>query len=159
MQTLSRNIYIVWAVVVMFLTTTASCDVSTVYDRYEHTSVAGWEKADTLAFHVPKVRDEGLYSQYVGVRINGLYPFTGLTLIVNQRILPSNQVLVDTLSCKFHARDGLQMANGVGYFQYRFLLKKVKLANNDSLVVTIRHDMKREILPGIANVGVRVSRD
>lgn len=148
-----------WSIVVMTMFATTSCDVSTTYDHYQHTPVAGWEKTDTLFFNVPKVHRAGMYNEYVGVRINRLYPFTALTLIVDQHILPSNRVEVDTISCKFDARDGLQMANGVGYFQYRFLLKKVQLEHNDSVVVTIRHDMKREILPGIANIGFKVSRD
>lgn len=151
-----KRLYIVGIGVVMALTTSVSCDFTTVYDRYNHTQISGWEKNDTLMFHVPRVKASGLYEEQLGIRITGMYPFTGLTLIVKRFILPGDRMMTDTLNCKFSDQDGLRMANGVSCFQYRFRLDSVRLNAGDSIVMRVHHDMKREILPGIADIGLRI---
>ena len=45
-----------------------------------------------------------------------------------------------------------------GEYQYIFPLKTLPLEKDDSLFIEIRHDMKREILPGITDVGIKLSR-
>lgn len=154
-----KKAYIVWMSVIMLVITLISCDFTTVYDSYNHTQISGWEKNDTLMYHVPKMKMPGMYDEHLGIRINGMYPFIGLTLIVRQHILPGNRVVIDTLSCKFSDRDGLKMANGVSYFQYSFKLNTLRLNANDSIVVSVNHDMKRDILPGIADVGLKINRN
>ena len=43
-------------------------------------------------------------------------------------------------------------------FQYTFPLSAMDLEEDELLYVKIRHDMKRDILPGISDVGLRVVR-
>ena len=64
----------------------------------------------------------------------------------------------DTLSCKLVDADGTVQGEGVSFYQYRFHLCNMKLTQGDSLRVSIRHNMKREILPGIADVGVTLTK-
>ncbi len=67
----------------------SSCNRHTVYDHYSHTPIAGWEKNDTLVFDIPKLTAGGMYQQFLGLRINGAYPFMNLYLIVEQTIEPN----------------------------------------------------------------------
>ena len=53
---------------------------------------------------------------------------------------------------------GNAIGKGINYHQYRFPVSSFDLNNGDSLVVNIRHDMKREILPGICDVGLIMKR-
>lgn len=142
--------------VVLLLT---ACNQQKVYDQYSPTPITGWEKNDGATFNVPKVTQGGSYTPEIGLRISGTYPFMGLTLIVEQNIIPGNRVRRDTLTCDLINKDGTLLGKGVNYYQYQFSLPALELHENDSLHVYIRHDMKREILPGISDVGYKLNRD
>lgn len=136
-----------------------SCNRKTVYDHYEPTPLTGWEKNDTLTFGISPMATEGNYKEEIGVRINGTYPFTKLCLIIDQTIMPEGMTLSDTLYCRLFGDDGTLKGRGVSWYQYRFHLTDIKLNRDDSLRVTIRHNMRREILPGISDIGVRLERN
>lgn len=136
----------------------AACTPNKVYDHYDHTPIWGWERNDTLVFNVPPVDAAGKYVSRMGMRINGAYPFMGLTVIVEQTVMPSRRTVVDTITCDLINADGTPRGRGVGYYQYSFPVTVEHLDEGDSLHVTIRHNMRREILPGISDVGFQLSR-
>lgn len=134
-----------------------SCDRKTVFDQYDNTPIAGWERNDTLTFGPVKISTTGAYAETIGLRTNGGYPFQSLCLIVEHEILPQGTTTVDTLNCSLIDRDGTVKGKGVGYYQYGFPMKDRLLNHGDSIYVRIRHDMKREIMPGITDVGIKIS--
>ncbi len=136
----------------------AGCNSNTAYNHYEHTPVAGWERNDTLFFDAGPIISSGQYVEEVGLRINGEYPFTGLNLVVEQTIEPSHERHSDTLCCSLISEHGVAKGRGISNYQYIFHLTTLKLEQGDKLRVAVRHDMKREILPGIADIGVRLTR-
>ena len=111
----------------------------------------------------------GDYIEEVGLRISSDYPFTGLNLIVEQTVASGekNRTLVertdlvqersDTLSCNLVDQQGRAKGRGISHYQYLFHLTTLEINEGDMLYVAIRHDMKREILPGIADIGVKLS--
>lgn len=135
-----------------------SCNRKTVYDRYEPTPLAGWEKNDTLSFYISPVDEGGVYKEEVGLRINGTYPFTGLCLIVEQTVLPISVTRSDTLNCRLISDNGKVKGRGVSCYQYKFHLTNITLCKGDSMHIRVRHNMKREILPGISDVGIRLDK-
>ncbi len=136
----------------------ASCDRKTIYDNYEHTPVNGWEKNDTLTFAIDSVEQEGEYVEEIGVRINGLYPFMSLSLVVQQTVLPMGKTYDTTLNCKLIDQNGKAKGSGISCYQYSFPLKVVPLSVGDTLRVAVRHNMKREILPGVSDIGLKLTR-
>ena len=116
-----------------------SCDFNTVYDKYDHTHA-------------------GIYREELGLRINDAYPFMRLHLIVEQRLIPGERTRLDTLNCYLIDEDGNIRGQGVSYYQYTFPITQMQLQEGDSLHISIRHDMKREILPGIADIGIKLTR-
>jgi gliding motility-associated lipoprotein GldH len=136
----------------------ASCNRKTVYDQYGHTPLAGWERNDTLSFAVRPMENDGVFKEEVGLRINDSYPFMDLCLIVEQTVFPANITRSDTLNCKLVDSNGKAKGKGLSYYQFNFHLTDLQLVKGDSLHVSIRHNMKREILPGIADIGLRLSR-
>lgn len=135
-----------------------ACTGRTVYDHYNHTSLAGWDRADELFFGVPAVVDSGLYASTLGLRVTTLYPFTSLTMIVEQKILPARQVREDTVTFTLVDDKGKVKGQGVSTYQYRLPVSTLYLHQGDSLHITVRHNMKREILTGISDVGIKVER-
>ncbi len=136
-----------------------SCNESKVYDKYDHTPLSGWEKNDTLRFDIPRLTADGMYESTLGLRITDNYPFMGLTLIVEQRLMPADTIFTDTVKCELTDRNGKTRGKGVSYYQFRFPVKKMQLSKGDSLHIRVRHDMKREMLPGISDVGISLSVD
>jgi gliding motility-associated lipoprotein GldH len=137
----------------------ASCNRKAIYSHYEHTPLAGWEKNDTLIFGISPVKEDGIYHEEVGLRINDLYPFMSLNLVVEQMNVTQGTLLQrDTLNCSLVERDGRVKGRGVSFYQYNFHLNDLNLVVGDSFAVYIRHNMKREILPGIADVGIQLTK-
>ncbi|MBM6991845.1 MAG: gliding motility lipoprotein GldH [Prevotella sp.] len=148
-----------WGLILLTtLSLCVACTEGKVYHHYNHTPVAGWEKVDTLAFDVPPLNDSGLYSTDLGLRITNDFPFMGLTLIVEQTVYPSHVRKTDTLNCKLIDKDGTVKGQGISYYQYRFQVSQMQLHLHDSLHITVRHNMKREILPGISDIGIAVNK-
>ena len=145
--------YTLLYIIVLAATILTACDRQTVYSHYEHTPIAGWERNDSLSFDIPATGAAACLQEEVGLRISGDYPFMAVTLIVEQTVLPGKQARRDTLVCQLTDEKGWLTGQGVSQYQYRYALKTVALDKGDSLHVTIRHNMKREILPGIADVG------
>jgi len=133
-----------------------ACSTDTVYCAYRHAQPAGWGRSDTLVFAVPRVKEAGIYRETVGIRTTGLFPFTGVTLVAEQTIMPGNRVRTDVLKCRLADRNGTPGGYGVSLFQYEFELAEIELHTGDSVNIRIRHDMKREILSGISDVGVKI---
>lgn len=143
----------VWAVCVL-----AACDTRTVYDKYEHTPIMGWEKNDSLFFTTNAVEKGGVYRQELGLRINGAYPFMSLRLIVEQELMPEHRKWRDTVDYHLTDNKGNVMGQGTSYYQYVLPVGEVSMEAGDSLHINVHHDMKRGILPGISDIGIKISR-
>ena len=143
----------------LFALALTSCTGGKVYDRYQHTPVGGWERNDTLTFaDIARFSRSAVYTAELGLRISGAYPFMGLTLIVDKHFYPRHIVESDTIDCSLIDHNGNSRGvGGVGYYQYRFELNPIQVSAGDSIVVSIRHNMKREILPGISDVGLMLT--
>lgn len=146
------------AVMAIAIIAVAACNDTTVYHHFENTPDTGWGKADTLLFVVPPLAEPGRYAQQVDLRINEAYPFTTLSLVIAQRVFPGNRMKRHTLHCHFSESDAMMRRRGISYYKYSFSLPDVDLRRGDSLRIYIRHDMKRDILPGVSDIGIKMVR-
>ncbi|MCD8202488.1 MAG: gliding motility lipoprotein GldH, partial [Prevotella sp.] len=126
MKILRRSIFIICVAFAM-MTITVSCDEDTVYDSYVATSVMGWEKNEVLTFDVPHAERSGTYNIGIGLRTTEAFPFTSLSLVVEQTILPAKKTLTDTLDCVLADESGNILGKGVNCYQYDFSLKNIEL--------------------------------
>jgi gliding motility-associated lipoprotein GldH len=145
------------AIGVLALLLTA-CRGNTVYNRYLPTNRAGWERNDTLRFVIPPVKEGGRYSEVLGLRTDGNYPFLSVVLIVEQTRSHTGTVRRDTMQCDLINNQGRITGSGINHYQYTFPLATIDLDAEESLRIVIRHDMKRELLPGITDVGIRMAK-
>ena len=142
----------------MLLLVLSACNRKLVYDRYLSTPISGWEKNDTLSYDIRPVSGTDTYDMWLGLRTSEAYPFTAITLIVEQHIYPKDTIVNDTVNCKLTYRHGNASGTGVNFHQYRFPVTELQLQDGDSIHIRVRHDMKREILPGISDVGISLRR-
>ena len=142
----------------MLLLVLSACNRKLVYDRYLSTPISGWEKNDTLSYDIRPVSGTDTYDMWLGLRTSEAYPFTAITLIVEQHIYPKDTIVNDTVNCKLTDRHGNASGTGVNFHQYRFPVTELQLQDGDSIHIRVRHDMKRERLPGISDVGISLRR-
>lgn len=142
----------------MLLLVLSACNRKLVYDLYLSTPISGWEKNDTLSYDIRPVSGTDTYDMWLGLRTSEAYPFTAITLIVEQHIYPKDTIVNDTVNCKLTDRHGNASGTGVNFHQYRFPVTELQLQDGDSIHIRVRHDMKREILPGISDVGISLRR-
>ena len=149
-------LYIIGGFVMMLVL--AACNHQTVYHHYEHTAVDGWARNDTLSFSVPPVAATGNYEAQLELRTNERYPFVSLDIVATQTILPSAQTRCDTITCQLTDKNGRILGQGITQYQYSFPLGTLQLTEGDSLHIVVRHGMKREVLPGITDVGFQLKK-
>lgn len=145
-------------IVVTVALTVVGCNRKTIYSHYEPTPVEGWEMGEELLYQVGPLADSGVYEAAVGIRITSDYPYTGLTLLVEQSVMPGLRKYVDTVSVELMDHDGTVLGQGVSTFQYVIPYRRLRLDKNDSLRVSVSHYMTQETLPGILDVGLIVRR-
>ena len=145
-------------VLLLILGLLASCDNRKVYDEYCHAPIQGWEKNDYLSFSIPKLQEGGDYTLQLEMRTDNLFPFMSVVLIVDQKIMPAGKVHSDTIKCGITDERGNTLGKGVNIYQHSFAIGDRHLNKGDSLYITVRHDMKREMLPGVSDVGIALSR-
>ena len=135
----------------------ASCDRQTVYHHYEHVADQGWEKTDTIKFEIGPVREAGTYHETLEFRTDELFPFLGIHITVEQTIKPRGIMLRHSQMCELMNQDGSQKGSGISFYQSLFPLDDIELQQGDTLCISVFHNMKREILPGISDIGMRLS--
>jgi len=142
-------------VIVVAMVTTA-CDNHTVYYHYEHTLADGWDRTDTLHYQITSLPADGDYEAEVGVRINRDYPFQNVGVIVDITSICTRQAWNDTLNCIVRDPDGDVEGQGISQYTALFPLKHLHLQQGDTLNVSIHHHMRREVLQGVTDVGVKL---
>ena len=133
------------------------CGRKPLFFAYSSTSVEGWEPGDTLKFHVDSVEQGGDYrlSLWLRTSVSEPYPFTSLWLVMRTQLHRPDTLLCDTTECRLINEQGESVGHGISLFQYSFPLKSLHLPTGSSADIRIFHIMRREVLPGITDVGVR----
>lgn len=152
-----RNRKIVVTAIVVGLMMLCGCQRQVVYHQFRHISEPGWDKTDTLHFDVTPLKADGTYCLHAELRTDKNYPFQKLTLEVNQTVFPSHETYHDKINCNLISEEGVIGGDGISYFQYRFHVRDISLHQGDSIHLSLTHNMKREIMPGIADIGIRLS--
>lgn len=129
--------------------------------EYQSTPMEGWEPGDTLCFRIDTVETEGNYVMTLGVRTSSMvsYPFQTLWLIVTQQWHNPEQTLCDTVECRIMESDGEMHGSGVSIYQIEQKFQRMHISSGAWAEVSINHYMRREVLPGITNVGIRLERE
>ena len=136
-----------------------ACDDSITYNKYRHADTEGWEKNKALEFGIDSLKESGTYALTLKLRISDNYPFRNLHIVVDQTVFPSGQTINDTITCHVTDRRGNMLGHGVALYQFDLPLRKHFYLHGDSIHVRVRHNMKREILPGTNDVGIQLRKD
>lgn len=126
----------------------------TVYANYVPIDDTTWEKTDTVTFDVPPVKAAGTYQEKLGLRLADDFPFLALSMDIEIQVQPKG--ILHSSQHKFSVIDqgGNPKGEGLSLQQYTFDLGDLELEEGDSLHISMAHNMKREILPGVVDLGI-----
>ena len=128
------------------------------YSHFEHVSESGWEKVDTIDFNIPPVKESGAYHEELELRIDTNFPYLSLTMEVAQTIFPEGRREKYTKTCPLIEKNGNIKGAGLSLFSYTIPFNTIQLNHGDSLHITVVHCMKREIMPGVTDVGISLTK-
>ena len=130
----------------------SSCSDDTVYFSYQTVDDEQWEKSDNLYFDIVPKRHSGKCSGFVVLRMNDKYPFRNLSLNVETsgRGIPCRHKRVDF--------DVTRNYRGIRHNDFIMPLDTFSVSEGDTLHIRIAHDMKKQVLRGITNVGVKLEK-
>jgi gliding motility-associated lipoprotein GldH len=138
------------------LLTLMSCGQRTVLHVYKSVPLEGWEKNDSLIFPVDSLPRTCRYDLSIGLRTASSYPYQEVWLIVDTRLQRPRYEHSDTVRCQLVNAKGDTRGRGVSISQYAFPVDSKYLLRGQRGQIRVHHMMKREILPGISDVGIRM---
>lgn len=138
----------------------AGCGKRPAAFEFRNTPVEGWEAGDTLHYHIDTLRRAGDYRLSLGLRTSAAtpYPFQSIWLVVRQQWHNPDTLFVDTLECRLTNSKGDVTGDGVSLYAYSQEMRTLPLAEGTSADVKITHIMRREMIRGIVDVGIRLDK-
>lgn len=127
--------------------------------KYQPVSADGWGLTDTLVFHTDTL-PAGRYRLTLGLRTSASvpYPYRSLTLLLRQTWKKTGTARCDTVVCPLATTAGDLSGKGIAFFQYEFPAGTFRLSGPAAGRLSVSHIMRREVLPGITDIGLRIDR-
>ena len=138
-----------------------SCNRSTRYHHYQPTDTDGWQRAHALTFTLPEAQATGTYALSIGMRYTPAYPYQGLWVVSVIQLSHPSAVLTDTIyfPTSSDSAYALPLGSGITLLQREQPLRRLTLKRGQQATVTLSHNMTRELLPFIRDVGVRLQQE
>ncbi len=133
-----------------------ACNEDRVFVAYKSTPIEGWERNGSVAIPVPPLSDDGAYDVSLLLRTDNSFPFKNIIMVVETEVFPSGSFSRDTLECELSDDKGLSLGDGINLYQHSFPVETLNLCAGDSVHFSIRHNMMRDMLPGVSDVGILI---
>jgi len=135
-----------------------SCQESTLVHEYKHTSPDGWDRTDTITFLIPPVTKTGTYEVSLGMRLCNNFPYKEVHIttefdLEEPLMNKKNAVCVVTSD-----KDGKLLGYGIAYHQYEQPYMKIMLQKGQHGKVKVYHNMDKEVLPYLTDIGICIDR-
>lgn len=136
----------------------SACIGETYLHQYQPVGEEGWNKADTLTFPLSPLSADTLFDTHVGLRITPNFPYSKLWLAVRYDLKNPDTIYTDTLCLELSDTLGVMKGRGVTRLQYEHPALPLRLKEQQSGQLRIFHLMKKEILPDVCEVGLRLDK-
>lgn len=150
------SLRILWlSMVLLCLAPLAACqDEGYSGVHYEAVDVDSWDATERVEFSLGPVPSAGTYDVRLLLRMSSAqpYPFKSLFLEVRQQWGTDTVAQVDTVEC--HFAQTVMETEGINLHQYEYAVSAHTCLEPDSVRFTLRHLMRKEEIPGVADVGI-----
>jgi len=143
--------------IVAALSVILSCSDRKVFDKFQTVSNSSWNKADEYFFKF-NIDDNAVgYDLSVQLRNSNLYPYQNIWLLCSQ--LKGDAIETDTIQYFLADDFGRWTGNGVSIFQSLIPMRSNYFFPDTGMYsINIRHGMRDEILYGVEDVGLLITK-
>ncbi|MDR2806481.1 MAG: gliding motility lipoprotein GldH [Dysgonamonadaceae bacterium] len=137
----------------------STCSQPEIFSDFRSFPNAEWDKKEAIRFEVP-VRDTTVpYHVMIQLRNNDHYPFRNIWLFIEYQT-PSGSTRIDTLCTDLADAYGKWYGSGISLYSYSFPYQlNVQYPDTGIYTYTLRQGMRADVLKGVADVGLRVSKE
>ncbi|MDR1683397.1 MAG: gliding motility lipoprotein GldH [Candidatus Symbiothrix sp.] len=115
-----------------------------------------WKQSEAVRFEAPVTDLSKYYDVFIEIRNNNQYPFANLWLFIDMK-MPDGTVRSDTIPVQLADVYGKWFGTGIGTYSLSYLYKEhFQYPDTGIYVYIIRQGMRKEILNGISEVGLRI---
>ena len=139
----------------LLLIALVGCIGGVTFDQYVNIPSDGWRRADIVKFST-LIRDSADYESRLAMRIEGTFPYEGVTVIVEEKISKGRKEIKterDTITCDFIDKNGNIKSSGISRFEYDFPIAETTIVKGCRADVSIYHIMNVDTIPGITEIG------
>jgi len=134
------------------------CYSGTIYSHYEPVPLDGWWNTDTIRFELGPVMDGGTFHDEVTLRTTTAYPYTQLAVVVRQQVIPNGEARTDSITLLLTDNQGNPSGVGTIHRHHSLELRPLHIEKDQQLAVSIYHNMKKECLSGITDIGITITK-
>ncbi len=134
-----------------------ACERAVVYEQYQAIENTLWSK-EKIYFFTFDIADASVpYDIFFEVRNNNLYPYQNIWLFCSEEA-PIGDLKRDTVEYFLADDYGKWKGQGISLFHSSFLLRKnYKFPIEGQYTLGIRQGMRKDSLPGIQEIGIRLT--
>lgn len=152
-----RRLPMVLLTLVTLVMLLGACNTDTVYHRYEDIPEEGFAKYDSLVFVSDTISVEGEYEVLLCVRSDEEYPYRYLVLKTHIKASQGSETQA-VLRCELRGEEGKNTGSGIVHSTNEYRVATLQMHPGDSIRMTVSHNMKRDMLPGLMAIGCRVNK-
>lgn len=147
------------AVILIILTTLASCDRNVVFSDTRDMDNSTWNLMNAADFTVPVNDTISSNNIFFTIRTGSGYPFRNIWLFV-RTISPDGKIIGDTIQYYLFDEKGERYGKGFGDIRELRLPYKsnVYFPGKGNYRFTVQHGMREEDLKGVYDFGLRVEK-
>lgn len=143
----------------MLLIGLMACNPQVVFEQNKKVDSQGWEFTHFYEFQETFTDTTALYDLFLNVRNNTDYPYSNF-IVFFETEFPDGRIFRDTIETILADRGGKWTGTGFGNiktnsFHFR---KDVWFPLEGEYIFRIEQAMRRELLPGITDIGLRIER-
>lgn len=135
----------------------SGCRDEVFFHRYASVPLSGWDKRDTIDFDIPPFAATQPYSLTLELRTSPAFPYRSIWLVAEQRFENPALVRRDTVYCPVTTPQGSGTGKGVNLYTYEYPVLTEQRRQGQYGRIRVYHIMRREEMPGISDVGLRLS--
>ena len=136
-----------------------ACTKHEIFSEFRSFPKAEWNKQQAVGFEVP-VHDISVpYNVSIELRHNNQYPFSNIWLFIEYQT-PSGSTRADTLGTYLADAYGKWQGKGISLYSCSFPYQQnVQYPDTGTYIYTIRHGMRADVLSGISDIGICVTKE
>ena len=141
----------------LFLLLTACTQKEISFESHSFPN-AGWDMRQGVPFKVSIQDTSIIYDITVEFRHNDQYPYRNIWLFVDYET-PSGIVRTDTLGDYLADTYGKWLGKGISLYSFPFTYQEnIQYPDTGTYIYTIRHGMRSDVLTGVSDIGLRISK-